>query len=187
MMDVPGFSQESLDLVNEMLDFAGPADKYFPSNKKKCPPSTTATGTGYCKNPNPDKAGYILAIKKQCPPNTRAVGAGYCKVDHAEPTPGGAPCPDKKPPEPPKEAPKPTPAPSTPTATTATQSDPATQKDPAQKKPPCVKKPEVPGVKPNQFAEDKQSLDEKRKKIKSLQSQGHPASILIKQVRDHDK
>jgi hypothetical protein len=142
-MNIPGFSQESLDLVSEMLDFASPGDKYFPSNKKKCPPSTVATGTGYCKNPNPDKAGYILAIKKQCPPNTRAVGAGYCKVEYAEPTPGGEPCPEKKPPEPPKEAPKedqkPTAAPTEPKEVTATQSDPETKKDPAQKKPPCVK------------------------------------------------
>ena len=31
-----------------------------------------------------------------------------------------------------------------------------------------------------------QSLDEKRRKIKALQRAGHPASILIKQVRDHE-
>ena len=184
MMDVPGFSQEALEQVNDMLDFANPADKYFPSNKKKCPPNTQATGTGYCKNPNPDKAGYILAIKKHCPPNTRAVGAGYCKVDHAEPQPGGEPCPDKKKPEAPKEAKKPDAAPQEPKPITATQSDPATKKDPAKKKPPCVKKPETPGVKPTQFGEDKQTLEEKRQKIKTLQSQGHPASILIKQLRD---
>jgi hypothetical protein len=146
MMDVPGFSQEALEQVNDMLDFAAPADKYFPSKGKKCPPSTTATGTGYCKNPNPDKAGYIQAIKKKCPPNTRAVGAGYCKVDHAEPQTGGEPCPEKKKPEAPKDTPKPVPGPSSPTPTTATQSDPATKKDPAQKKPPCVKQP-APGTK----------------------------------------
>ena len=138
-MDVPGFSQEALEQVNDMLDFANPADKFFPANKKKCPPNTQAVGAGFCKNPNPDKAGYIQAIKKKCPPNTRAVGAGYCKVDHAEPAPGGTPCPEKKKPEAPKDTPKPVPGPSTPQATTATQSDPSTKKDPAQKKPPCVK------------------------------------------------
>jgi len=183
-MNVPGFSQEALEQVNDMLDFAGPADKYFPSKGKKCPPSTTATGTGYCKNPNPDKAGYIQAIKKKCPPNTRAVGAGYCKVDHAEPAPGGEPCPDKKPPEAPKAPKDPTAAPTPPKALDAAQSDPATKKDPAQKKPPCVKKPQAPGVKPSNFGEDKQTLEEKRQKVKTLQSQGHPASILIKQLRD---
>jgi hypothetical protein len=144
-MDVPGFSQESLDKVTKMLDFASPADKYFPTNKKKCPPNTQATGTGYCKNPNPDKAGYILAIKKQCPPNTRAVGAGYCKVDYAEPA--LTPCPDKKPEEPKKaeeSAPKQQPTvPSAPTATSATQSDPATTKKPEEKKAPCAKQLEV--------------------------------------------
>lgn len=127
-----------------MLDFAGPADKYFPSRKKKCPPSTTATGTGYCVNPNPDKAGYILAIKKHCPPFTTSVGAGFCKVSYAEQE--GVPCPDKKPEDPQKKveaaAPKP---PTEPQATPASQSDPAATKDPSQKKPPCVKKPEVPG------------------------------------------
>ena len=140
------FSEESLNKVSEMLDFAGPADKYFQTKGKKCPPSTTATGTGYCKNPNPDKAGYIQAIKKQCPPNTKAVGAGFCRVDHAEPTPGGEPCPEKKKPETPNEAKKPDAAPQEPKPITATQSDPATKKDPTQKKPPCVKQP-PPGVK----------------------------------------
>jgi hypothetical protein len=151
-VDIPGFSEESLDRVTEMLDFAGPADKYFPTNKKKCPPNTQATGTGYCKNPNPDKAGYILAIKKQCPPNTRAVGAGYCRVDHAEaptqqPKQPPTPCPDKKPEAPKKaeeSAPKPQPtAPTTPTETTATKSDPAATKKPEEKKAPCTKVPEV--------------------------------------------
>ena len=36
-----------------------------------------------------------------------------------------------------------------------------------------------------EFSEGEQSIAEKKKKIKSLQSQGHPASILIKQVKDH--
>jgi len=173
-----------LEQVNDMLDFANPADKFFPANKKKCPPNTQAVGAGFCKNPNPDKAGYIQAIKKKCPPNTRAVGAGYCKVDHAEPAPGGEPCPDKKPPEAPKAPKDPTAAPTAPNTLSATQSDPAAKKDPAQKKPPCVKKTQAPGVKPSSFREDKQTLEEKRKKVKTLQSQGHPASILIKQLRD---
>lgn len=38
-----------------------------------------------------------------------------------------------------------------------------------------------------EFAEGDQSIEEKKAKIKSLQSQGHPASILIKQVRDRSK
>jgi hypothetical protein len=146
MMDIPGFTPASLERVTEMLDFASPADKYFPTNKKKCPPNTTTTGTGYCKNPNPDKAGYILAIKKHCPPNTRAVGAGYCRVDYAEPTLRGEPCPEKKPPEKPKEVKPPDPTPVEPKEVTATRSDPETTKDPAQKKPPCVKQP-APGTK----------------------------------------
>jgi hypothetical protein len=33
--------------------------------------------------------------------------------------------------------------------------------------------------------DEEQSIAEKKAKIKSLQSQGHPASILIKQVRDN--
>jgi hypothetical protein len=143
MMDIPGFTPESLEKVTEMLDFANPADKYFMAKGKKCPPSTQAVGAGFCKNPNPDKAGYIPANKKKCPPNTRAVGAGFCKVDHAEPA--AVPCPEKKTPEPPKDTPKAVPGPSTPQATTAMQSDPATKKDPAQKKPPCVKQP-APGI-----------------------------------------
>jgi hypothetical protein len=35
-----------------------------------------------------------------------------------------------------------------------------------------------------EFAEEDQSISEKKRKIKSLQSQGQPSSILIKQVRD---
>lgn len=35
-----------------------------------------------------------------------------------------------------------------------------------------------------EFSEEEQSIAEKKAKIKSLQKQGHPASILIKQVRD---
>jgi hypothetical protein len=135
-MNVPGFSEESLKAVNDLLDFS---TKYFPTKGKKCPPSTTATGTGYCVNPNPDKAGYILAIKKQCPPHTRSVGAGFCRVDYAEPTPGGEPCPEKKEPEKPKEAKKPDEAPQEPKPIEATDSSSETKKDPAQKKPPCVK------------------------------------------------
>ena len=36
-----------------------------------------------------------------------------------------------------------------------------------------------------EYKEMHQSIEEKRKKIKSLQKAGHPASILIKQVKDH--
>jgi hypothetical protein len=35
------------------------------------------------------------------------------------------------------------------------------------------------------FKEMHQSIEEKRHKIKELQREGHPASILIKQVKDH--
>ncbi len=43
--------------------------------------------------------------------------------------------------------------------------------------------PKKPEATPS-FEEMKQSIAEKRRKIKQLQSEGHPASILIKQVRD---
>jgi len=36
-----------------------------------------------------------------------------------------------------------------------------------------------------EFSEGEQTIAEKKAKIKTLQSQGHPASILIKQVKDH--
>lgn len=84
-MNIPGFSQEALDAVEEMLyeySVRSAGDLYFPALKKQCPPGTIAAGAGYCKNPSPDRAGYVPAIKKQCPPNTRAIGAGWCKVTY---------------------------------------------------------------------------------------------------------
>jgi len=180
-MNIPGFSEESLKAANDLLDFAA---EFFPANKKKCPPNTQAVGAGFCKNANPEKAGYILAIKKKCPPNTRAVGAGYCKVDHAEKPPQQpkqppTPCPDKKPETAKKAedtAPKPGPTqPKAPESTPATKSDPSTKKDPADKKPPCTKT--------AKFAEE-QTLEDKRRKVKKLLSEGKPASILIKQIKD---
>ncbi len=85
-MDLGGFSEESLLEVADMLDFAAKSagDVYFPAKKKKCPPGTSAVGAGYCKNPSPEKFGFVPAIKKHCPPSTRAIGAGFCRVDFAE-------------------------------------------------------------------------------------------------------
>jgi len=82
-MDLGCFSSESLEAVEEMLyEFSARSAKdiYFPALNKKCPQGTYPVGAGFCKNPQPDRAGYIQAIKKKCPPNTRPVGAGWCKV-----------------------------------------------------------------------------------------------------------
>lgn len=85
-MDHGGFSEESLQAVIDMLDFAADSagDIYFPAKKKKCPPGTTAIGAGYCRNPEPSKYGFVPAIKKHCPPKTTAIGAGFCRVNFAE-------------------------------------------------------------------------------------------------------
>lgn len=82
-MDLGSFSDESLEAVEEMLyEFSArnAQDIYLPARKKQCPPGTFAVGGGFCKNPKPDRAGYIQAVKKRCPPNTDPVGAGWCKV-----------------------------------------------------------------------------------------------------------
>lgn len=82
-MDLGCFTNESLEAVEEMLyEFSSRSAKdiYFPALKKKCPQGTYPVGAGFCKNPQPDRAGYIQAIKKKCPPNTRPVGAGWCKL-----------------------------------------------------------------------------------------------------------
>jgi hypothetical protein len=80
------FSEESLRAVAEMLDFAAKSagDIYFQANKKACPPGTSAIGAGYCKNPEPEKFGFVPAIKHNCPPKTRAVGGGFCRVDFSD-------------------------------------------------------------------------------------------------------
>jgi hypothetical protein len=84
-MNPGNFSEESLREVEEMLyeySSRSAKDLYFPALNKKCPQGTYPVGAGFCRNPQPDRAGYIQAIKKQCPPNTRAVGAGWCKVSY---------------------------------------------------------------------------------------------------------
>ena len=93
------------------------------------------------------------------------------------------PCPPKKPKEP--QQPRPTPAqppqPQQPQPVTATQQNPAIAR---QKKPKCKATEAAKGQQSavNHSEQPAQSIAEKRRKIKSLQESGRPASILIKQV-----
>jgi hypothetical protein len=166
----------------------------------KCPPGTKSVGAGFCKNPKAGNRQYFEVEKgKGCPPGSRTAGKGRCRVDFVEGRMApqiaenaiksiqDKPCESKKPKDstqPKQEVAKPT-QPTQPTKPTEAISPERQEiKDAAKKKSEqCAK---TQGTQANQFKEMHQSMEAKRRKIKELQSQGHPASILIKQVKDHD-